>query len=320
MTVKNESMVRSLERLEFAMGQDVLKYMKDPNVFEVYINPDKKLWIDTFSEGKVYTGIDLTPELSKQIIYSVAAISGQVITANFPMLEADVPNSKFFESFRFEGILPGIVIEPTFNIRKHPKQILTLDDYVKQGVMTQRQKDIIVQAILDKKNIIAAGATSSGKTTLLNAILEEISKLSDRVIMIEDTKELHCAAKDYVALRTLKNVNMMELLRSTLRLSPKRIVVGEIRNDEALTLLDAWSTGHGGGCSTVHSNSAYDTLLRLETLTSRVSKNPQEITIGRAVDMVVYLKYDGLKRTLEEIISVTGYDSQKKEYITHQIN
>lgn len=320
MTAKSdESRERSLSTLKYAMGVDILKYMQDKDVFEIIVNPDHKLWVDTFGQGKIYTGIEIHPDTSKQIIYSAAAISGQVITSDFPMLEAELPDSDSFESSRFQGLLPGVVTDPAFNIRKHPQRILTLDHYVQQGVMTEHQKEIIVQAIHDKKNIIAAGGTSSGKTTLLNAILAEISKLTDRVIMIEDTKELHCVAQDCVALHTLKGVDMMALLRSTLRLSPNRIVVGEIRGEEALALLDAWSTGHGGGCSTVHSNSAYDTLLRLENLTSRVAKNPQQITIGRAVDMVVYLKYSGLKRTLEEIIHVEGYDPLKREYITQKI-
>ncbi|MBP2629463.1 MAG: P-type conjugative transfer ATPase TrbB [Firmicutes bacterium] len=313
-----ESFNRSLELLQYAMGS-MLDYMQDENIFELIVNPDGKLWIDTFGKGKIYTGIDITPDKAKQIIYAVAAISKQVITENFPLLEAEVPNTKTFDSFRFQGLLPGVVTGPALNIRKHPKKILTLDNYVEQGVITERQKAVLVQAIRDKKNIIAAGATASGKTTFLNALLAEIAKLSDRVVMIEDTKELHCTAEDCVAIRTFRSVNMIEALRATLRMSPNRIVVGEIRGEEALTLLDAWSTGHGGGCSTVHSNSAYDTLLRLENLTSRVAKNPQQVTISRAVDMVAYLRYSGLKRTLEEIICVKGYDANANAYITEKV-
>lgn len=313
MRIENERMDRTFETLSYSMGEDILRYMQDHDVFEIIQNPDGTLWIDTFSKGKVCIG-ERDPASSKQIIYNVAAISGQVVAPEFPILEAEVPASDLFDGFRFNGLLPGIVTAPSFNIRKHPKRVLTLDEYVTQGVMSEHQKEIILKEIHAKKNIIVAGSTGSGKTTFVNAILAEISTLSDRIVMIEDTKELNCLAKDYVSLKTMKGVNMVALLRTTLRMSPNRIVVGEIRNEEALTLLDAWSTGHRGGCSTVHSDSAYDTLLRLETLTSRAAVNPQQITIGRAVDVVVYLEYTGLKRKVKEIIRVKGYDPLKQAY------
>ena len=132
--------------------------------------------------------------------------------------------------------------------------------------------------------------------------------------MIEDTPELQCKAADCVSMRTMRTFTMSDCLRSVLRMTPDRIVVGEVRGGEALALLDAWSTGHGGGCSTVHSNSAKDTLLRLENMTARVSQNPQQATIGQAVNMIIYLKYIGNRRIVEEIIEVNGYDTARKEY------
>lgn len=314
-----ERMDRTFENLYYSMGSIVLEYMKNQDVFEIILNPDGKLWVDTFSKGKVDTGCVLEEDKSKQIIYSIAAISDQIIAEEYPILEAEVPATSEFDSFRFNGILPGVVTAPSFNIRKHPKIVLTLDDYVAQGVITSHQKNLILAEIYAKKNIIIAGSTGSGKTTFVNAILAEIAKLTDRIVLIEDTKELNCMAKDFVSLTTTKTVDMVALLRTTLRMSPKRIVVGEVRNEEALTLLDAWSTGHRGGCCTVHSDSAYDTLLRLETLTSRTSANPQQITIGRAVDVVIYIEYTGLKRKLSEIMRVKGYDPLRQQYITEKI-
>lgn len=311
---------RKFSLLKNAMGPDMLKLMNDPDVFEVYLNPDQLVWIDTHKSGRVLTDIKLEPARSAQIIKAVAALSDQVIDRNQPALAAEIPDSELFDSCRFQGELPFIVPFPSFNIRKHPKTVLTLDDYVAQGTMTEAQKDVIINAILEKKNIIAAGGTKSGKTTLLNAILVEISKLPDRVVMIEDTPELRCTAKDCISLRTMPEVSMDKLLYYTLRKSPDRIVVGEVRSVEALALLDAWSTGHSGGCSTVHSNSAADTLLRLENMTSRASQTPQCITISRAVNVIIYLKYQHLKRRIEEIISVDGYDAVKKEYLTHKLD
>lgn len=315
----DESLERKIAQLEYSMGEELIRLMNDDAVFEVIANPDGKVWIDTFDRGRVDTGIVLDSGQIRQIIFDVAALNDSVISEAFPLLEAEIPDSRLFDRSRFQGELPDVVPSPDFNIRKHPKRVLSLDDYVKQGTMTTRQKAIIMTAIQQKKNIIAAGGTKSGKTTLLNAILQEISKLPDRVIMIEDAPELRCTARDHVSLRTMPNVTMDHLLRATLRKTPDRIVVGEVRGGEALSLLDAWSTGHSGGCSTVHSNSAMDTLIRLENMTSRVARNPQQFTISRAVDIIIYLKYEHLKRRIEEIISVESYDYVRHEYITRTI-
>ena len=292
---------------------EIMPLLQDENVFEVYINPDGKVWTDSF-RGREYTNVKMTATQVKQIILNVAALTDQLVTDEKPALDAEIPQNKYFDKCRFEGNLPGIVLSPTLNIRKHPKKIFTLDDYVKQEILSEKQREIIIKAIRDKKNIIAAGGTKSGKTTLLNALLAEISKLNDRVILIEDTPELQCTAADCVSMRTMRTFTMSDCLRSVLRMTPDRIVVGEVRGGEALALLDAWSTGHGGGCSTVHSNSAKDTLLRLENMTARVSQNPQQATIGQAINMIVYLKYLGNRRIVEDIIEVDGYDAAQKEY------
>ena len=291
----------------------IIPLLKDEEIFEVYVNPDGKIWTDGY-RGRENTGLKISSAQAKQIILTVAALTNQLVTEEKPALDAEIPANNFFDKCRFEGNLPMIVPAPSINIRKHPKKIFTLEDYEEQGILSKIQHSIILKAIREKKNIIAAGGTKSGKTTLLNAILEEISKLNDRVIMIEDTPELQCRATDCVSMRTMRTFTMTDCLRSVLRMTPDRIVVGEVRGGEALALLDAWSTGHGGGCSTVHSNSAKDTLLRLENMTARVSQNPQQATIGQAVNLIIYLKYLGTRRIVEEIIQVEGWDAVKKEY------
>ncbi len=213
-----------------------------------------------------------------------------------------------------------IVEAPSFNIRKHAKKTLTLDEYVAQGTMSERQREVILEAIHGKKNIIVAGGTGSGKTTLVNAVLAEISKLDERIVTIEDTRELKCSAENAVTLNTTDSVDMDNLLRKTLRLSPNRIVVGEIRGKEALTLIDAWSTGHRGGCSTVHSDSAMDTLYRLEDLVSRVSISAQQAGIARAIDVVIYIAKRAIRRSVDEVLSIDGWDRERHEYITHRLD
>lgn len=307
---------RTLEALANSMGKEILRYMKDDNVAEVALNTDEELWIDTFDQGWIDTGIKINPSQAKRIIYGVAALSGTVIDIeNKPFLEAEIKESHLFGKARFQGELPAIVDSPSFNIRKHASQIYTLEDYVRQGTMTEVQRRQIVKAVQNHWNIIAAGGTSSGKTTLLNAILAEVSKTGDRIVIIEDTGELQCSAPNHVNLKTQKPaVDMDTLLRITLRKSPRRIVVGEVRDKAALSLLKAWNTGHDGGCATVHSDSAEETLYRLEQMIEEISVNPQPSMIGRSVDMVVYIKKEGVKRKIDEIVHVKGYDKRTKEY------
>jgi len=309
---------RTLETFAYECQKSgIQEYLDDEDVSEIMVNPDGTLWLNTHSKGFVDTG-KVLPALSvKNIIFRVAALTDQIINMDkIPALQAEIPQSYVCDAARFQAELPNIVSGPSMNIRKYTKVVLTLEDYVKNGTMTQQQYDVLMKAIKEHKNIIAAGGTNSGKTTLLNAILHEISATNDRVVMIEDTPELKCDAKNNVSFRTTEFVDMDMLLRFTLRKTPNRIVVGEIRGKEALTLLDAWSTGHRGGCSTVHADSAIDTLHRLESLVTRASLTPQNETVGRAVDMVIYIKLKGTERKIDQIIEVDGYniDTQKYEY------
>ena len=313
-------MLRENERYNITMDalitsmQPIMPFLQDKEVFEVYVNPNGKIWTDGLAKGRDFTGEYISPEATRAIILGVAALTDQLIKQERPVLDAEIPENDFFPKCRFEGNLPNIVTAPTLNIRKHPERIFTLDDYVEFGVLSKRQHEILLTAIHEKKNIIAAGGTKSGKTTFLNAILAEISKLEDRVILIEDTPELQCTADDCVQMRTTSTFSMADCLKQVLRMTPDRIVVGEVRSDEALALLDAWSTGHGGGCSTVHSNSAEETLLRLENLTSRVSRNPQQATIAQAVNLILYLTYVGKRRKVREIVEIKGWDPVQKKY------
>ncbi len=307
---------RTLETFAYECQQCGIKeYLDDDDVEEIMVNPDGTLWLKTQSKGLIDTGKELRAQNIKNLIFRVAALTDQIINMDkIPALQAEIPQSYVCDAARFQAELPNIVSGPSMNIRKYTKVVLTLEDYVKNGTMTQQQYEVLIKAIKEHKNIIAAGGTASGKTTLLNAILHEISATKDRIVMIEDTPELRCTAKNNVSFRTTEFVDMDMLLRFTLRKTPNRIVVGEIRGKEALTLLDAWSTGHRGGCSTVHADSAVDTLHRLESLVTRVSLTPQNETVGRAVDMVVYIKVKGTERKIDQIIEVDGYNLDTKRY------
>ena len=312
---------KRIHTLANSMGPKILEFLADSNISELALNTDTRLWIDTFNQGWIDTGIKILPSTAKRIILGVAAMAATTIDmADKPFLEAELKPCDLWPKCRFQAELPDIVDNPSFNIRKHGKNIFSLDDYVKQGTMTQRQKDIIVEAIHNNSNIIAAGGTSSGKTTLLNAILKEISSTGDRLVIIEDTPELQCTAPNHVNLKTQKPyIDMNELLRMSLRISPRRIIVGEVRGKEALTMLKAWNTGHDGGCATLHSDSALESLYRLEQMVSEISITPQQRTISQAVDMVIYIKKEGIKRAIKEIIKINGYDHVNQEYKIDQI-
>lgn len=309
-----ESRKRIFETLYFMLGEDIRQYLKDDNITEIYTNSnDPQIRIDTRDKGMMATGKFLEPEVIANIIYTIADLTNTVCNEKNPSLPAD------FDGIRFQGLLPPIVKLPKFNMRKHSIGILSLDDYVKNGVMTAVQKEVLLKAIREHKNVVAAGGTKSGKTTFLNAILAEVAKTGNRVVILEDTPELQCAADDVDYLRTSDERAMTDLLRDTLRLTPQRIVVGEVRGAEALSLLDAWSTGHSGGCSTVHSNSAVQTLRRLEELTQRAEDRPHHAMIAEAVDVVVYLKMNGLRREVEQIIAVDGWDYEEQRYMIREL-
>jgi type IV secretion system protein VirB11 len=228
------------------------------------------------------------------------------VHAKAPIVSAELPEG----GERFEGILPPVAPGPCFAIRKPAGRVFTLEDYVDQGIVSELQAAALKGAVTHRRNIIVAGGTSSGKTTLANALLAEVAAMGDRVILIEDTRELQCAAPDCVSLRTRHGVvGIAELVRSTLRLRPDRIVVGEVRGPEALDLLKAWNTGHPGGIATLHANSARSALTRLECLIQEAVVSVPRRLIAETVDLVVFIQGRGPARRVETIAKVAGLDA-----------
>ena len=207
--------------------------------------------------------------------------------------------------------MPPVVQAPCFSIRKGAVAVFTLDDYVKAGTMTKAQSEALKYAVTSRQNILIVGGTSSGKTTLANALLSQVSKTGDRVLILEDTRELQCEAKDTVALRTHgKNVTLADLVRSTLRLRPDRIIVGEVRGPEALDMLKAWNTGHPGGIATVHANSAKAGLSRIEQLILEGAQVVPRTLIAEAINVIVFISGRGSKRRIETISRLTGVSGE----------
>jgi P-type conjugative transfer ATPase TrbB len=295
--------------LRTAMGPAIAEALADPRVIEVMVNPDGVLRIDRLGEGRVETGTRLEPAQVERIIRLVASHARSEVHGDKPIVSAELPPHGEGAGERFEGVLPPVSLAPCFSIRKPAARIYTLIDYVSDGIMSADAARILSLAVVDRRNILVVGGTSSGKTTLANALLAEMAHLDERVILIEDTRELQCAAPDVVALRTRAgSVTMADLVRSTLRLRPDRIIVGEVRGAEALDMLKAWNTGHPGGIATVHANSALSALYRIEQLVQEAVVSVPRRLIADAIDLIVFIAGRGLARRVETIARVAGLD------------
>jgi type IV secretion system protein VirB11 len=305
--------------LRHALGPVIVDALGDRMVVEVMVNPDGKIWVDKIGEGRSWTGQRLAPADAERILRLLADHVGEVVTRENPRVSATLPET----GERFQGAFMPLVTAPTFAIRKRPEVIFTLSQYVEQGIMSEGQADILRDAVVGRQNIIVAGGTGSGKTTLLNAILAEEAFASDRVILIEDTAELQCAAADCVQLltkRTEPPVTMAHLVHDVLRLRPDRIIGGEVRDGAtALSLLKAWNTGHPGGCTSIHANSAYEALTRLEDLIGEVSERIPYRAITQAINVVIYIERTATGRRVREVSRLIGRegDAYQLEAITH---
>ncbi len=300
---KPEAIARGARMLRTALGPAIAQLLEDPIVVEVMLNPDGRLWVDRLSEGLADTGERLSAADGERIVRLVAHHVGAEVHARNPRVSAELPES----GERFEGLLPPVVAGPAFAIRKPASIVFTLDDYVAAGIMTADQAATLRAAVASRANILVAGGTSTGKTTLTNAILAEVAKTADRVVIIEDTRELQCAAQNVVAMRTKDGVaTLSDLVRSSLRLRPDRIPIGEVRGAEALDLLKAWSTGHPGGVGTIHAGSGIGALRRLEQLIQEAVVTVPRALIGETIDLVAVLAGRGSARRLTELARVEG--------------
>lgn len=310
MTQLQENVIKLLEQ---SFGPVIMGFLNDKDVIEVYLNDNQDLWIDTLSEGRKKTGIKMSFQDGLRINTLVAGAVGTEINMKTPRVKAELP----IGGSRFQGEIPPIVQNPTFNIRKKAIKIFTLEEYVDNGTMTEKQYHSICKAVQEKKNILVIGGTSSGKTTLCNAIINEMAKYQERMIIIEDTQELQCACEDRVFLRTSDTVTMKDLLEDTLRMRPDRISIGEIRGGAALDLLKAWNSGHPGGICTIHADSPRAGLDQLEQYISEVSVSSQQRMISRVAHIFVFIKREGLKRVIGSIVEVKGY--KNGEYILEEV-
>ncbi|TCK19602.1 type II/IV secretion system protein [Ancylobacter aquaticus] len=188
----HQGFARGARMLRTALGPAIARHMEDPTVVEVMLNPDGRLWIDRLSEGLSDTGERLLPADGERIVRLVAHHVGAEVHAGAPRVSAELPET----GERFEGLLPPVVAAPTFAIRKPAVALFTLAGYVATGIMSASRAEALRLAVASRATILVVGSTSTGKTTLTNALLAGVAKTDDRVVLIEDTRELQCAAPD----------------------------------------------------------------------------------------------------------------------------
>src|SRR5260370_34712035 len=186
---QSEAISRGARMLRTALGPAIARFLDDSVIVEVMLNPDGRLWIDRLSSGLIDTGERLSALDGERIVRLVAHHVGSEVHAAAPRISAELPET----GERFEGLLPPVVAAPAFAIRKPAVAVFTLDDYVAGGIMDTDQAGTLRTAIAERWNVLVAGGTSTGKTTLVNALLHEVVATGDRVVLIEDTRELQCA-------------------------------------------------------------------------------------------------------------------------------
>lgn len=279
---------RHLDMLKTSLGEDVVILLQDPDVIEIMLNPDGKLWAESYDKGKYFTEIIFSENQATNIIKLLAAYYQEIADYEHPEISCELPES----GARFQGWLPPVAVSPTFAIRKRATRVFTLDEYVVAKTLTVEQSEYLKNELKNRKNILIAGGTGSGKTTFANALLNELRDCKDRIIVLEDLPELQITAEDCVKLTTTSTVSMRVLVKGVLRMRPDRIIIGEVRDAAALELLKSWNTGHPGGICTIHANSPEATISRLEDLVQEaVSVIPTRL-IKEAIDIIVFMQRD----------------------------
>ena len=301
--------------LKSSWGNEIESLFNNDDVTEIMLNTNKTLWIETFSKGAIKTNIEFTEKQVLAISHILGSYVGQEINYTSPSLAGELP----ITGHRFQIDIPPIVSFPTFNFRKKATKIFTLEEYCKHEIITNEQFEYIKKIVKERKNILIVGGTGSGKTTLTNAILNEIAKYNQRIIILEDTQELQCSAENQVFYKTSKTISMKQLIQITMRKTPERIVVGEIREGySALGLLKTWNSGHEGGISTIHANTAILGLEKLEQYIEEVSVNSQKKLIASVTNVVIVISKINLKRKISRILEINGIN-EKNDYVFKEV-
>jgi len=296
------------ELLRRQLGSKILDAIGDPQITEIIVNEDGRVWFESYGKGMHEAGLRLSASQVESLIGTVAASLGRVANSDSPIVEGELS----IDGIRFEGLLPPVARKPCCVMRKPAHVLYTLDDYIRDGILKKTDAQLLREAIDQRLNVVVAGGTGSGKTTLAGAMINEMVERSDpneRYVIIEDTLEIQCRAQNLVQLRTAEGADMTRLVRTTMRLRPDRIIIGEVRGAEALALLKAWNTGHPGGVTTIHANSARAALTRLSSLVQETGVPPQPELIAETANLLVFIVRTPQGRKITELVRVERYDA-----------
>ena len=314
----DETRRRLTRKLREELGERICDALDDPKVVEVLLNDDGALFVERLGEPMAKVEDSFDAKRAEAIIGTIASSLATTCTRENPILSGEMP----ILGARFQGMLPPVVARPSFAIRKKASAVFPLEAYVAGGIMTPHQADVLRAAVRDRRNILVVGGTGTGKTTLTNALLREVERLTPdhRLVIIEDTAEIQCAAANRQFLRTSDTVSMNMLLKASMRLRPDRIIVGEVSDGAALTLLKSWNTGHPGGLATIHANDARAALTRMEQLIGEASERPMPHLLAEAINIVVSIQRTDTSRRIEELVAVKGVRAGEYVFkdLTHQ--
>lgn len=299
-----------------SFGSEILGYMNKKGVIEISLEQDGFIWVEEFGQPeRINTGIKLNPIDSTRIIQLVSKFNGHTITREHPKIDGVTPNGMRFSALMYDCVQ----YKNVFSIRKPSGIVIPLEQYVDRKIMTKEQVDFIAKQIIDKKNIIFSGGTSSGKTTSINSFMTVLKNIGDKIISIEDTPELMLSSKIWTRLISNRYIRPIELLQQCMRLSPDRMMIGEIRTGEVtLEFLKAMNSGHNGGITSIHANDLYSTILKLEQYLSEVLTGEYWRLITTAVDMIINVGINPVthERPMVKGIGVLkGYNQKTGEYI-----
>ncbi len=323
----------NIEAFNKLCGTDLVTLFNRNDITEIYVNDDGYIRYLSSKEGKIKSQINFSPDKIKTILGYIAGQVNKVINEDIPTLDTDIP----YYGFRLNANIYPIVNNPQFNIRKKSNEYHPLEEYVEKGTLSPVFADYLLKAIKERKNILIVGGTNSGKTTFLKALLFSIAQICPlhRIISLEDMRELECPSDDYSPMITQQDtgkseflrMDMTRLLKTCMRRSPDRIIVGEVRDGAAYTMLKAWNTGHPGGVCTVHANNAKSGLQRIKALAREDSTCSSDVEdlIGEAIQVIVSIqnevdKKGVLSRKISEIIEVNGFNKLTQDYEIKPVN
>lgn len=293
--------------------------IRDPGISDILVNGSSGVFVEERGEMRHVPGVRI-PERTLQVaLKNIARSLGDDISEEKPLLDARLPDGS-----RVAAVLPPCSVGgATLAIRKFHGHIYTAEELVRVGSLAPEALKVLSAAVEAHKNILISGGTGTGKTTLLNALASFIPE-RERIIIIEDVSEIQVAHPNLVRLEArreqpgLPAVTIRDLLRTTLRLRPDRILLGEVRGGEAFDLLQALNTGHSGSLSTLHANSAGQALARFTTcvLQSGIELPYRAVrgNIAEALDLLVHIERRPGARFVRQVLAVTGYDGALDRY------